>query len=228
MKKKYFIKKTILSAGLILFTCFFSFAGGAPLFTQRHAIDSLFLLLKADKEDTSRVNHLNRLGYIYVTHQSPDSGLFFTENAKGLSLKLNYKKGLADSYFNRSYFYYYKADHSEAINSLKKALPLYVEEEDKKQLLMTYHQLGFMYSEQNTHLNGEALEKEENYKKLEQCMDSLPEEQKQSVMLFYLQNKCYNEIAAITGHDWNKVRSYIQNGKRNLKICIEEKNLKLD
>ena len=86
----------------------------------------------------------------------------------------------------------------------------------------------FMYSEQNTHLNGEALEKEENYKKLEQCMESLPEEQRRSVMLFYLENKCYNEIAAITGHDWNKVRSYIQNGKRNLKICIEEKNLKID
>lgn len=86
----------------------------------------------------------------------------------------------------------------------------------------------FMYSEQNTHLNGEALEKEENYKKLEQCMDGLPEEQKESVRLFYLENKCYNEIAAITGYDWNKVRSYIQNGKRNLKICIEEKNLKLD
>ena len=86
---------------------------------------------------------------------------------------------------------------------------------------------SFMYSEQNTHLNGEALEKEENFKKLEQCMDSLPEEQKQSVMLFYLENKCYNEIAEITGYDWNKVRSYIQNGKRNLKICIEEKQLKI-
>ena len=82
----------------------------------------------------------------------------------------------------------------------------------------------FMYSEQNTHLNGEALEKEENFKKLEQCMETLPDEQKQSVMLFYLENKCYNEIAAITGFHWNKVRSYIQNGKRNMKICIEEKN----
>ena len=86
---------------------------------------------------------------------------------------------------------------------------------------------GFMYSEQNTHLNGEALEKEENFKKLEQCMETLPEEQKETVRLFYLENKCYNEIAAITGYDWNKVRSYIQNGKRNLKICIEEKQLKI-
>ena len=82
----------------------------------------------------------------------------------------------------------------------------------------------FMYSEQNMHLNVEVLEKEENFKKLEQCMETLPDEQKQSVMLFYLENKCYNEIAAITGFEWNKVRSYIQNGKRNLKICIDEKN----
>ena len=86
----------------------------------------------------------------------------------------------------------------------------------------------FMYSEQNTHLNGEALEKEENFKKLEQCIDTLPDEQKQSVMLFYLEKKCYNEIAAITGFDWNKVRSYIQNGKRNLKLCLEEKQIKVD
>ena len=86
----------------------------------------------------------------------------------------------------------------------------------------------FMHSEQNEHLNGEALEKEENFRKLEQCMDTLPEEQKQSVMLFYLEGKCYNEIAAITGFEWNKVRSYIQNGKRNLKLCIEEKQLKID
>ncbi len=85
----------------------------------------------------------------------------------------------------------------------------------------------FMYSEQNTHLNGEALEKEENFKKLEQCIDTLVEEQKRSVVLFYLENKCYNEIAEITGFEWNKVRSYIQNGKRNLKICMDEKQVNI-
>ena len=85
---------------------------------------------------------------------------------------------------------------------------------------------AFMQSGQNTHLNDEAFEKEENFKKLEQCMEQLPAEQKQTVELFYLEKKCYNEIAAITGHEWSKVRSYIQNGKRNLKICMEEKQLK--
>ena len=80
----------------------------------------------------------------------------------------------------------------------------------------------FMQSAENTHLNGEVLEKEENFVKLEQCLDTLQEEQKQSVRLFYLDNKCYNEIAAITGYDWNKVRSYIQNGRRNLKLCMDQ------
>ena len=85
---------------------------------------------------------------------------------------------------------------------------------------------AFMQSGQNTHLNDEAFEKEENFKKLERCMEQLPVEQKQTVELFYLEKKCYNEIAEITGHEWSKVRSYIQNGKRNLKICMEEKQLK--
>lgn len=82
---------------------------------------------------------------------------------------------------------------------------------------------NFMQSEENTHLNGEALEKESNFIKLEQCLQTLPDEQKDTVRLFYLENKCYNEIAAITGYDWNKVRSYIQNGRRNLKLCMESK-----
>ena len=85
----------------------------------------------------------------------------------------------------------------------------------------------FMQSEENTHLNGEALEKEENFKKLEECMETLPGEQQQTVKLFYLESKCYNEIAEITGFEWNKVRSYIQNGKRNLKNCMDEKSLEL-
>jgi RNA polymerase sigma-70 factor (ECF subfamily) len=87
---------------------------------------------------------------------------------------------------------------------------------------------AFMQSEQIPHLNGEALQKEENFIKLEQCLKTLPPEQKQTVELFYLENKCYNEIVIITGHEWSKVRSYIQNGKRNLKICMDEKQKQTD
>ncbi len=79
----------------------------------------------------------------------------------------------------------------------------------------------FMQSDHTTHLSNEALEKEATFKHLEQCLENLPEDQKQSIHLFFVEKKCYNEIAEITGYEWNKVRSYIQNGKRNLKICLE-------
>ncbi len=64
--------------------------------------------------------------------------------------------------------------------------------------------------------------KEDQLNSMENCMQKLPEEQRISVDLFYLQQKCYKEICDATGFDMNKVKSYIQNGKRNLKICIEK------
>jgi len=59
-------------------------------------------------------------------------------------------------------------------------------------------------------------------KQMGKCLEKLPEEQRQSIELFYLQQKCYKEVSDITGFDPNKVKSYIQNGKRNLKICMEK------
>ncbi|MEO5948490.1 MAG: sigma-70 family RNA polymerase sigma factor [Chitinophagaceae bacterium] len=79
-------------------------------------------------------------------------------------------------------------------------------------------------TEDNVHLNG-VLEKEENFKKLEYCLGTLTNEQREAVKLFYLDGKCYNEIVEITGQEWNQVRSFIQNGRRNLKLCMENEKL---
>jgi RNA polymerase sigma factor (sigma-70 family) len=70
------------------------------------------------------------------------------------------------------------------------------------------------------HLEDEP-EIESDLSKLEKCMGTLVDEQKHCVQLFYLEQKCYRDIAQLTGYDDNKVKSYIQNGKRNLKICME-------
>lgn len=77
-----------------------------------------------------------------------------------------------------------------------------------------------MQTEENMHLNG-VFEKEENFKKLEYCLATLSDDQKNMVQLFYLEGKCYNEIVELTGQEWNQVRSFIQNGRRNLKNCME-------
>jgi RNA polymerase sigma-70 factor, ECF subfamily len=58
---------------------------------------------------------------------------------------------------------------------------------------------------------------------LEKCMEQLKEEQRLCVELFYYQQYCYKEIAEQLKFDENRVKSCIQNGKRNLKICLESK-----
>jgi len=74
-----------------------------------------------------------------------------------------------------------------------------------------------------SHLGGnEAEEKEFTLTSMERCLDTLVAQQKTCVSLFYLEQKCYKEVAELTGFAIDKVRSYIQNGRRNLKICMEK------
>lgn len=80
---------------------------------------------------------------------------------------------------------------------------------------------NFVENDEFVHLDIDNT-KETQLTIMEKCMETLSEEQRKSVDLFYLQEKCYKEVADITGYDMLKVKSYIQNGKRNLKICIEK------
>ena len=82
-------------------------------------------------------------------------------------------------------------------------------------------QAEIMQSEDFSHLDG-VLGREADFKRLEKCMETLQEQQKLVIDMFYLQSKCYNEIVDKTGLDWGKVRSLVQNGRRNLKICMEK------
>ena len=79
----------------------------------------------------------------------------------------------------------------------------------------------FMENEAFVHLNLED-DTEEKLSVMAKCIEELPSEQKVSINLFYMEQKCYKEVADQTGFELGKVKSYIQNGKRNLKICIEK------
>ena len=61
-------------------------------------------------------------------------------------------------------------------------------------------------------------------KALEDCIKKLNDEQKNCIMKFYYDNKCYREISEELQIDEKKVKSHLQNGKRNLKLCLENKN----
>lgn len=91
----------------------------------------------------------------------------------------------------------------------KPAIPL----EDTSPLFMEY--------QEPMHLT-EAEQVENREQALQLALQELPPEQRQCIELFYLQQKSYKEISALTGCDLNKVKSYIQNGKRNLKLYLEK------
>jgi RNA polymerase sigma factor (sigma-70 family) len=80
----------------------------------------------------------------------------------------------------------------------------------------------FMETSEEMHLN--ANKREQEYVALEKALAELNNEQRACVELFYMKDKSYNEIAELTGYSVNNVKSYIQNGKRNLKIKLEQLN----
>ena len=85
---------------------------------------------------------------------------------------------------------------------------------------------AFVQSEDDLHLKG-VLDREEHFRQLGECMERLGDDQRKVIEAFYLQGKCYNEISAETGIEWKSVRSYLQNGRRNLKLCMEAKAKKI-
>src|SRR6476620_9433047 len=78
-----------------------------------------------------------------------------------------------------------------------------------------------MQKEETVHLNGE-LEQEASQQALQHCLAQLNAQQRTAVELFYMQGKSYKEMVPLMGIDVDMVRSYLQNGRRNLKICMDK------
>lgn len=75
----------------------------------------------------------------------------------------------------------------------------------------------------NTDGETEAWEREYTLQQLEESMGRLSAEQQKVIDLFYLQRKSYAEVQALTGYTFGQVKSYIQNGKRALRILLQSK-----
>ena len=85
-------------------------------------------------------------------------------------------------------------------------------------------QANFMENNQVLHPIDEDGKKWEE--SMADCIERLKHEQKECIRLFYYENKCYNEIASRMGLHEKKVKSHLQNAKRNLKLCLEEKDVR--
>ncbi len=85
---------------------------------------------------------------------------------------------------------------------------------------------SFMENENKLHHTFEQ-DKETKLQALEKAVSELNEEQKICIELFYLQEKSYKEVEEITGFEMKKVKSNIQNGKRNLKLLLQQADISL-
>ena len=66
------------------------------------------------------------------------------------------------------------------------------------------------------------VEKDKMLENMQQALEQLNEEQRSCVKLFYLQKMSYQDIVTATGYNLQQVKSYIQNGKRNLKLILSK------
>ncbi|ADR22293.1 DNA-directed RNA polymerase sigma-70 factor [Marivirga tractuosa] len=85
-----------------------------------------------------------------------------------------------------------------------------------------FSDLELMENGQLKHHEEDYAVQDDNLEKLTACIAQLKKEQRQCVELFYLDKKSYQEITDSTSYELKKVKSYIQNAKRNLKQCMEQ------
>ena len=93
----------------------------------------------------------------------------------------------------------------------------------EKPLILENDEKKFVEKADVLYLDDEE-DKEERISKLERALEQLSDEQKTCIELFYLKGMSYKECSEQSGYDLKKVKSHIQNGKRNLKLILMKKN----
>jgi serine phosphatase RsbU (regulator of sigma subunit) len=119
---------------------------------QTPKIDSLLRVLKTQQEDTSKANTLHELtrAYLFELNDNKKIGDYGTQQLT-LSLKLNFKKGIAYGYLNRAIFYRASGELDTALVYDKKALPIMIEIGNKKGESSCYSNIGLTLSHQGNY-----------------------------------------------------------------------------
>ena len=183
---------------------------------QSFSDEELIISYKKSKENRfigelfERYTHLIFGVCMKYLKNEEDSKDAVMEIFEGLSYKLS---GHEISSF-KSWLYSVSKNHCLMILRKEKS------KERMKQEVYENFQQDFMESPDLFHPNNnESLN--DKIPELKKGIAQLKAEQKKCIELLYLQNKSYKEVAEITGYSMNKVKSYIQNGKRNLRIYLE-------
>ena len=142
MKKSFYILFC-----LIFFTPF--------VFGQNPKVDSLSILLKKDKLDSNKVNHLNALGW-ELMYVNPDTAIELSNEALKISINIKNEKCEANSYSNLGVYSWVKGEFPTSLSFQFKALKLREKIKDKRGEATSLSNIGIVYWNQSE--NDKALE----------------------------------------------------------------------
>src|SRR3990167_4502145 len=116
---------------------------------HNRSIDSLLTLLKSDRNDTNKVNHLCQLIRECELTGKFDEGLKYGYDALKLAVQLNFKKGIAVSYNSIGMMHDDKGDYEKALEFYLKSLKIKEKIGDKKGMAVSFNNIGLVHSNKN-------------------------------------------------------------------------------
>lgn len=129
-------------------------------FAQQNKNDSLFTVLKSQKEDTAKVNTLNNIARQF-RRNNPDTAIYFANEAMLLATKLNYKMGIGDAYLLKGIALTNLGKYQDALQINNDALKLFDQlltpenSADESKILnlkaRAYGSIGNIYEEQGNY-----------------------------------------------------------------------------
>jgi len=132
-------KLNILIKGVLLFSLFFI---SSFLYSAQDQTDSLLIFVKSAKEDTSKVNALNKLSQDLTNFGKFDEAKRYVEEALTLGKKLNFQRGIAEAYNNKGVIYESQGNYMEALKVHEIALEIRKKRGNKRELAATYNNIG--------------------------------------------------------------------------------------
>lgn len=148
----------------------------------------------------------------------------------GVAMKYLKDKSLASDAVQHTFLMALTKLPKERVDNVKGWLYIVIRNHCLQQLRNNDHNIGGDYPEylkQHDEDKEEMLKREYTLEQIEVAMEELPDDQRLCIQLFYYQKKSYQQIVEETEYTYMQVKSYIQNGKRNLKrIVIEKLELK--
>lgn len=130
---------------LLSFVLCFMFCLNVSVWAQQAELDSLQHLLRTQADDTSKVNTLNELSYVYYQTAVYDSELYFAQQALNLAQKLNWKRGMAVSLKNIGSACDDMGNNSDALDYYGRALNIFSSIDDKSGVSACYNNMGLVY-----------------------------------------------------------------------------------